>query len=75
MVATAVEFSYWMFAVLPDVRGGSGRKQIPAHHTLGMSYSYHTLGSLKIILFCQNHCESRVGITSIENDLFSIAFR
>jgi len=42
------------------------RKQVPAHHALGMSY--HTLGSIKTILFLQNHCESRVGITSIENN-------
>ena len=62
-MATAVEFSYWMFAVVRDISG----KQLPAHHTLGTSY--HALGSIKTILFCQNHCsESGVGIASVEND-------
>jgi len=34
-MATAVEFSYWMFAVLHDVSGESWHNQVPAHHAPG----------------------------------------
>jgi len=65
---TAVEFSYWMFAVVLKIIGFRWRKQVPAHHALGTSSPRPII----TILFRQNHCESRVGIENVEIEYFSI---